>query len=479
MLADVIGEMDGKIITLFGVTSTQTENKTFLSEFVWSIPLRPYLSCVQLHYSLLMRKRLNVKVLFACTLILLTSILPHQTSYAAIKPGTTCAKKGLTQIINNKKFTCLVKGKKFVWSEGHVVKTPTPVSVPSITPAPSPISTSVAKIYISPAHAEVNTYCSNTAEIAFTLQGAVSCINEIWTHQSADSSVRAAAFSSVLARWNTQQPPLLTLDLHKDPSSGDWVNEVAVGINASAQLWGSDSFPQIKLPIFISDSPKYIEDELASAGILQSPDAKLRNANAVGSQMGFNSDSLNHVVYLDFMIPKKEQQPGAQAASGVHEFSHYAQFALSKNAWHKQNNLPWMIEGLATYLATTLGPMTSGTHNQMLEWDSSLTQTSTKLSYWGKDIPEIFSSPSWHDIYVNGAEASEALVALVGINSVIQMWSDLGAGFSYTDSLKRNFGLSGDALNQLLDQYVQSKKSGTQWTLQELQSKYALAKTGG
>ena len=48
---------------------------------------------------------------------------------AAIRPGTTCKKLGITNIFSGKKYTCIKSGKKLVWNKG--VDTPTPTPTPT------------------------------------------------------------------------------------------------------------------------------------------------------------------------------------------------------------------------------------------------------------------------------------------------------------------------------------------------------------
>ena len=63
-------------------------------------------------------------------------IILGNTSFAAVKPGTTCKKVGTTAISGGKKYTCVKSGKKLVWNKGVAVKstTPIPVPIPSSTP---------------------------------------------------------------------------------------------------------------------------------------------------------------------------------------------------------------------------------------------------------------------------------------------------------------------------------------------------------
>ena len=83
---------------------------------------------------------------------LVVGVLVIPASSGAIKAGTSCKKAGLQTVDSGRKYTCVKKGKKFVWNKGVVVKaapaanpspsaTPTPSPSPTPTPSPSPTPT--------------------------------------------------------------------------------------------------------------------------------------------------------------------------------------------------------------------------------------------------------------------------------------------------------------------------------------------------
>jgi hypothetical protein len=85
-----------------------------------------------------MKMRNKSRLFLAATLIaFLASTLPASQAAPTARAGAICSKKGATQIVESKKFTCSLLGKKLLWDKG--------VSVPkkAPAPAPSPSSTSV------------------------------------------------------------------------------------------------------------------------------------------------------------------------------------------------------------------------------------------------------------------------------------------------------------------------------------------------
>jgi hypothetical protein len=70
--------------------------------------------------------------------LLLSMSLMTVPSFAAVKAGAKCTKAGITSVSGGKKFTCIKSGTKLVWNKGVAVKKPSPVATPTPTPTPSP-----------------------------------------------------------------------------------------------------------------------------------------------------------------------------------------------------------------------------------------------------------------------------------------------------------------------------------------------------
>jgi hypothetical protein len=79
-------------------------------------------------------------------LILVLALQPLQSHSAQIKSGTTCTKKGVTRIIDGKKYVCVLSGRKLIWSKAASVK-PSPSSSPSL---PKPTTSASSAPSISP-----------------------------------------------------------------------------------------------------------------------------------------------------------------------------------------------------------------------------------------------------------------------------------------------------------------------------------------
>ena len=84
--------------------------------------------------------RFRLKEFTATFLVLLSFLLVSTVPVeAAVKPGSTCKKLGITSTASGKTYTCIKAGKKLVWSKGKLIASPSPsakaVSGPSFETA--------------------------------------------------------------------------------------------------------------------------------------------------------------------------------------------------------------------------------------------------------------------------------------------------------------------------------------------------------
>jgi len=74
----------------------------------------------------------------ACLTIAVTTI-SAESSFSAVKAGSTCAKAGQTSVLSGKKFTCVKVGKKLQWNKGVAIS---PATAPSPSASKSPAAES-------------------------------------------------------------------------------------------------------------------------------------------------------------------------------------------------------------------------------------------------------------------------------------------------------------------------------------------------
>ena len=406
-------------------------------------------------------------------LVMLLSVGTIQSSFAATpKAGQKCSKLGSTQNHAGKKFTCVKSGSKLIWNKGVVIqKAASPKRASPASPAPS---TSVK--FATAAEAEQNLGCYFEGEEALSLSGSLVCQKERWLLvQKENDSVQSRAYRFVLERWNKQPEGNLTIDFYIDQTSGPWVNEIESGLRAGARFWGTSTPGSKPIPAFISSDPTFIEEALVKAGIKQTIDDRDRNRNARGGQAGFHGGPN---AYWDFLFKTPDTRTNVGYFQvGPHEYTHYAQSQLVPGGnWNDAG--PWFNEGLASFIGSALGPMIKMPHNQMNDWRANLSPSmSTPIAFFNVSNESVYRSSEWGNVYPLGALATQAVVALVGVDAVISFYRDLGST-NKESAYKKNFKLESTQLVTVLQGYIDSIRSKKEWSLPTLETRYkeAIAK---
>lgn len=405
------------------------------------------------------------KVVSSVLSILLVSLT--QTPLASAAPsisGTPCPKLGLTQKIGTNKFTCVNTKDKLFWDNG----TSTIVKAVPVPPDRSFTNVQLAEPKLS---------CPQNGLTAFSLKAPLICKNKFWmVVPASQDSVESKAYRSVLDHWNKQPEGALSVDFFLDPKAGEWKNKIGSGLNAGARFWGTSEMGSRAIPAVVSENYLYIEKVLETAGINFQEEDKARNRNAQGGQAGFHGGYNDPNAFWDFLFKKVDDRNGVgfyQVAP--HEYTHFAQSKLSNGRFNSSGNLPWMHEGIASYIGSALGPMSKMPHNQMSEWKSELPRAKTSLKYFEVDTQALYQSKNWSDIYPLGAVASEGLVALFGVPTLINFYADMGSGLTAAESIQKNFKLNGVALTNVLDGYIKSVQTKKSWSLATLEERYKKA----
>ena len=400
-------------------------------------------------------------------LVMLLCLGSIQASFAATpKAGQKCSKLGATQSYSGKKFTCIKSGAKLIWNKGAVIPK-------AASPKPSK---SASVKFATAAEAEQNLGCYFEGEEALSLNGSLICRKERWLLVEKESdSVQSRAYRFVLDRWNKQPEGNLTIDFYIDQTSGPWVNQIESGLRAGARFWGTSTPGSKAIPAFISSDPTFIEEALAKAGIKQTMDDRDRNRNARGGQAGFHGGPN---AYWDFLFKTPDTRTNVGYFQvGPHEYTHYAQSQLVPGGnWNDAG--PWFNEGLASFIGSALGPMIKMPHNQMNDWRGNLSPSmSTPLAFFNESNESVYRSSEWGNVYPLGALATQAIVALVGVDAVISFYKDLGSS-NKESAYKKNFNLESTQLITVLQGYIDSIRSKKEWSLSTLETKYkeAIAK---
>lgn len=425
------------------------------------------------------------KLLLATFLASQISINPSLGAIA----GSTCTTIGAKKKTTSNTYICTKVGKKKIWVK--VVKrpaptpsptptptpTPSPTPTPTPTPSPSPSPTPTVK-YLSAAEAKVNEPCLLENTYAFTLDGPVKC-SKIWSIVAKeDDTVETRAYRFVLDEYNAQPEGALSIIWRIDPTTPEWKNKMQTGMIAGARLWGTSPAGSEPRYSFVSHDPDWLFDAFVKDGLIKSESRRATmfqgpcNAGLTGAETSnvsfwfykFSQENcLNNAGF--FQVP-------------AHEYTHYAQEVLSKRGWNEVQRVPWLDEGLASFIGAALGPMSQMRNDIRALWINDLSRSTKDISFFANGVKEVYQDSRWGDVYPLGAIANEALVAAIGFKATKQIYVELATPkTTYDQAITKVTGVKIADWNVILQGYVDSVKENKAWSLEKLQSEYQAKKS--
>jgi hypothetical protein len=267
------------------------------------------------------------------------------------------------------------------------------------------------------------------------------------------------------------------LKLRIDPAAGDWKLIIADGINAGARLWGTSKATDPSIPAYISERGEYVSEQLKADGIRENPEDAKRNRDASargGGQAG------SHGSYFDFIFSDAGVHSYGLTQAGTHEYTHFSQQVLSNNRTSSGLREFWLDEGCASFAGVNMGGVLGVSQNQRTDLIENLGVQKNKmpLTFFSRGNQNSYSDPRINEVYDTGFIACEALVALKGIDSIAQVYTELSdPSATYETVLKSVYGMSQDSLLKFLQGYLNSVRAGKPYSLSDLESKYEAAQS--
>jgi hypothetical protein len=403
------------------------------------------------------------------------ALLFPDSADAAVKAGQICKKINQSATSNGKKFTCVKSGKKLIWRPSQVLQSlPTPEIS---TPTPSKSAEPEIELTSSSA-AKLGTRCLFSGSYVGLAAGPAVCAGEsgqkLWTLVTKENdSVASRAYRFVVEKYLAAPEGNLAMDIRLDPKTPEWGKRIEKGMFAGARFWGTSPSGSAPVPTLISADLDWWPAQLDLVKDPGKEDYLKRLKNST-CQAGFHGGP-NPFWSFAFREANCLNNVGFKQVP-AHEYTHYAQGVLSGSLNNQQPRVPWMEEGLASFIGGALGVFSDMGTDLRFGWSADLRGNQVALDFFSKDERAVYDSPQWGDIYPVGAIALEGFVALVGMEGVLNYYAEIKGGATTDKAMEKVFGLSVSRSAQLLNKYVDSVRAKSDWSLEKLSSEWLSAK---
>ena len=375
---------------------------------------------------------------------------------ATPKAGAKCTKAGITATAAGKKFTCVKSGTKLVWNKGVTVKAAPKVDVKPVEPTPTPTPTATP----TPTPTATPTPTPTLKDLTFS---------------NIVENVDAIAFN-VFSKFQTHMATNYQSSIKVNTIVGP--NTVPVNKNsADAFRIGSKIFQNFKQP----DEVFAIYYTFADKEWARNQIAIRAGQNVADFQIGYSCPSAARCwdasasITLDWKAISHfgASDPGGALSTSelngeiqIHEFTHSVSFfQLYPNRGNYYNLTPdWFGEGHASF-AGKLGAYTSleqySAHRRQVhggnrpQSDIKDYQPENILRFYESfsKAPEVSPIQRFY-LYSLGWSTIEALAAIGGIDSPMNLFVETSKGLTFKQAFKKIYGIEWEAAAPILAEVV-------------------------
>ena len=381
--------------------------------------------------------------ILAALALITTLEIGSAATAASVKAGAPCVKAGTVKIVGATKFTCIKVGKKTLWNKGVKV-----ISAPSASPKPTspPTNSPAPLVPISIDNLDIN-------------------------------QVRKLAYAQVFAGIASSKAFLPNITYVIGPSlSQARVDQEKAAINMTASFWSDIYKPDRVFIGYVTEKDVDWVDNAYCQQAKYCPNGNNVVVSNVIKQDAPRCNSAQATRNLDG-LPFFNQCLGTGSEAlknkqtGPHEYTHWVQAFSSAQDPSVPN---WWTEGSADYFGGAIGAY-DGTqlpktldemvHTSSYGWIQqdlcdvkSLTESAVVdcFKYTKRQATPPTAGQKWmlaHVSYYQGALATEALLALHGLDKVKKFMVDMKTQ-GYETSFSNNFGITSDTFYEKVAKYV-------------------------
>lgn len=364
---------------------------------------------------------MNKRLIAFLSILSLSLSLPLLPASAAVKAGAPCPKVGITLVTSSKTYTCIKSGKKLVWNKGVSKSTSTvPIDIPI----------SIDKL---------------------DLKG---------VPQKAYENVEAALKS----RPRTNYTPTFFLSPGLKQAR---VDQEISGLNRAIDLWQPYFLPDKFQAVYVVlGDEDWLENKSRELGLssMVPPGETWTMRMKMFSPCGFaNAGKPNNIPTFVQCLNVNYSEGYKQ--TGPHEYTHLFQLDFGGSNVYQ---IPWYMEGSASYFGWTLGFYPYKTNSfERINWLNTLYQNmgseaisdlSSKDLVRFKSRMRMLTPQAAHSIastsYWVGGLATEVLVALYGFDKFVEFTKNMQGSKDMSALLMQTYGFSEDYFYEKLAPYV-------------------------
>jgi hypothetical protein len=378
-------------------------------------------------------------------IVLAGLLLTNTLAQAALKQGAPCKKAGVTSTVKGMKFTCIKSGKKLVWSKGIAVKkaapnpslAPTPTS--GVTPTPTPTPTPTAGPIILPT--SFDDLFENRRGISLAAWQKSSEI--IKANKSKAGSLEVLTGPKTKPNFDDYPTPI-NLVSRLFPSRIEPARNIVIRYNFLDVSWAETT---LRSKLTDQEISQLNRDE-GGREITGRCDTNSRNC--VGAMQFTTASGLSFIIQgVPNLGIRKDSTEGLRFNTGMleaHEYFHALQRIvimgktnLWPHAWFREGSAEWVQNVVVNF-----DDYKAYKEFARLDCQNSCQRLSeAEITEFLVTSKENYTAPKF-DQFLNynlSSQFIEALVALEGPDTLIELYEQMGKQLTFDQAFKNTYGV--------------------------------------